>query len=307
MLEVSQNNLFGRGIQVKAQGILGAISHRFRLSVTEPYLFNRPLSAGVDVFTWQRDYTEYSRVSAGGDIRLSHPLRWQYTRLYGMYRFENVKLNGLAWNASQVLQEAATIHNTSAISTSFRRDSRDATFNPTTGSDNSFNLEMAGLGGDTAFLRCIAESGWYFPLWWKTVGVLHGRVGYMQNLPWGALPAYEKFYLGGIDSIRGFKYADISPRDPITNERIGGDKFIQLNVEYRFPLIKKVGVMGSVFFDAGNVYGTDMVNPFLRTAVGVGFRWFSPMGPLRVEWGYNLAPRSWEKHSNWEFTVGSQF
>jgi outer membrane protein insertion porin family len=307
LVEVSQNNLFGRGQQLKLQGIIGAISHRFRLSFTEPYLFDRPLSSGFDAFIWSRDYAEYTRNSAGGDVRFGHPLRWKYTRVYGMYRFENVKLTGLQPNASVVLQEAANIHNTSAVSTSIRRDSRDAVFNPTRGSDNSFSLEMAGLGGDTAFMRYIAESGWYFPLFWKTVGVLHGRFGYMQRLPWGALPAYEKFYLGGIDSIRGFKYADISPRDPSTNDRIGGDKFLQLNAEYRFPLLTKLGVMGTVFFDAGNVYGSNMINPFLRTAVGVGFRWFSPMGPLRVEWGYNLAPKSWEKHSNWEFTVGSQF
>jgi outer membrane protein insertion porin family len=308
LVEVSQNNLFGRGQQLKVQGIIGSISHRFRLSFTEPYLFDRPLSAGFDAFLWSRDYSEYTRNSRGGDVRLSHPLRWQYTRLYGMYRFENVKLSNLAYNSSLVLQEAAKIHNTSAVSTSIRRDSRDSTFNPTQGSDNSFNIELAGLGGDTAFMRYIAESGWYFPLWWKTVGVLHGRIGFMQNLPWGALPAYEKFYLGGIDSIRGFKYADISPRDPLTNERIGGDKFTQINIEYRFPLIKKLGVMGTVFFDAGNVYGSGQ--PFfssMRTAVGTGFRWFSPMGPLRVEWGYNLRPKSYEKHSAWEFTVGSQF
>ncbi|MHB8066379.1 MAG: outer membrane protein assembly factor BamA [Desulfobaccales bacterium] len=308
MVEVSQNNLFGRGQQLKVQGIIGAISHRFRLSFTEPYLFDRPLSSGFDVFNWARDYAEYTRNSIGGDLRLSHPLVWKYTRLFGMYRFENVKLSGLMPNSSPVLQEAALIHNTSAVSTSFRRDSRDATFNPTTGSDNSFNVEMAGLGGDTAFMRYIAESGWYWPLWWKTVGVLHGRIGFMQKLPWGALPAYEKFYLGGIDSIRGFKFADISPRDPVTNERIGGDKFVQLNAEYRFPLIKKLGVMGTLFFDAGNVYGSGQSYfSSIRTAVGTGFRWFSPMGPLRVEWGWNIAPKSWEKHSSWEFTVGSQF
>ena len=308
MVEVSQNNLFGRGQQLKVQGIIGAISHRFRLSFTEPYLFDRPLSTGFDVFNWARDYSEYTRNSVGGDIRLSHPLIWKYTRLFGMYRFENVKLSGLQYNASPVLQEAALIHNTSAVSTSLRRDSRDAVFNPTMGSDNSFNVEMAGLGGDTAFMRYIAESGWYWPLFWKTVGVIHGRIGFMQKLPWGALPAYEKFYLGGIDSIRGFKYADISPRDPVTNERIGGDKFVQLNVEYRFPLLKKLGVMGTVFFDAGNVYGSGQAYfSSIRTSVGTGFRWFSPMGPLRVEWGWNIAPKSWEKHSSWEFTVGSQF
>jgi outer membrane protein insertion porin family len=308
LVEISQNNLFGRGQQLKLQGIIGAISHRFRLSFTEPYLFDRPLAAGFDAFIWERDYSEYTRKSRGGDIRLGHPLRWKYTRLYGMYRFENVTLSGLQPGASQTLLEAANIHNTSALSTSIRRDSRDSLFNPTQGSDNSFNIELAGLGGDTAFLRYILESGWYIPLFWKTVGVLHGRIGYLQRLPWGQLPAYEKFYLGGIDTIRGFKYADISPRDPVTNERIGGDKFVQLNIEYRFPLIKKLGVTGTVFFDAGNVYATNQ-NFFssIRTSVGAGFRWFSPMGPLRVEWGYNIAPKPWEKHSAWEFTVGSQF
>ena len=146
LVEISQNNLFGRGQQLKLQGIIGAISHRFRLSFTEPYLFDRPLSAGFDAFLWERDYAEYTRKSKGGDVRLAHPLRWKYTRLYGMYRFENVKLSGLQPGASQVLQEAANIHNTSAISTSIRRDSRDSTFNPSSGSDNSFNIELAGLG-----------------------------------------------------------------------------------------------------------------------------------------------------------------
>jgi outer membrane protein insertion porin family len=166
---------------------------------------------------------------------------------------------------------------------------------------------MAGLGGDTAFMRYIAETGWYFPFRWSTVGVIHARLGYMQQLPWGALPAYEKFYLGGIDSVRGFKYAEISPRDPNTNERIGGVKFTQLNMEYRFPIYKKLGLMGTVFFDAGNVYGAYEVGPFLRTSIGTGFRWFSPMGPLRVEWGYNLSKKPYEKASAWEFTMGGQF
>jgi len=308
MVEVSQNNLFGRGQQLRAQGIIGSISHRFRLSFTEPYLFDRPLSAGFDAFLWERDYSEYTRLSRGGDIRLGHPLRWKYTRLYGMYRWENVSLKDLSPYSSQVLLEAAQIHNTSAASMTLRRDSRDAVFAPTKGSDNSVNVELAGLGGDTAFLRYILESGWYFPLRWKTVGVIHGRIGYMMKLPWGALPAYEKFYLGGIDTIRGFKYADISPRDKTTGDRIGGDKFVQLNLEYRFPLIKKLGIIGTVFFDAGQVYGGgDAFFSSIRTSSGVGFRWFSPMGPLRVEWGYNIAPKEWEKHSAWEFTVGSQF
>jgi outer membrane protein insertion porin family len=307
MVEVSQNNLFGRGQQVKIQGIIGSISHRLRASFVEPYLFDRPLSLGIDAFNWEREYNEYTRVSKGGVLRLSHPLKWKYTRLFWMYRFENVNLNNLVTNASETLQQAATIHNTSATSFVIRRDSRDSLFSPTQGSDNSISTEIAGLGGDTAFVRYIAETGWYFPLKWDCVGVFHARAGGMNKLHWGQMPAYELFYLGGIDTIRGFKYAEISPRDPVTNERIGGPRFLQFNNELRFPLYKKLGLTGTIFVDAGNVYGPNYIGPFLRTSAGVGFRWFSPMGPLRVEWGYNLSKHPDERSSAWEFTMGGSF
>jgi outer membrane protein insertion porin family len=307
MVEISQNNLFGRGQQVKVQGIIGSISHRIRASFVEPYLFDRPLSLGIDAFNWERQYSEYNRVSKGGIMRLSHPMKWKYTRLFWMYRFENVHLNDLVPNASEVLQQASTIHNTSATSFVLRRDSRDSLFAPTKGSDNSISAELAGLGGDTAFIRYIAETGWYFPLKWSCVGVMHARAGAMNKLTWGQMPAYELYYLGGIDTIRGFKYAEISPRDPVTNERIGGPQFLQLNNEIRFPLYKKLGLSGTIFVDAGNVYGPNYVGPFLRTSAGLGFRWFSPMGPLRVEWGYNLSKHPWERSSAWEFSMGGSF
>ncbi len=307
MVEVSQNNLFGRGQQLKLSGVIGSISHRVRASFVEPYLFDRPLSLGIDAFNWEREYSEYTRISKGGVLRLSHPLKWKYTRLFWMYRFENVNLNNLVPYAPQQLVQAAQIHNTSATSFVIRRDSRDSTFAATKGSDNSLSFELAGLGGDTAFVRYIAESGWYFPLKWDMVSVSHARAGGMNKLSWGAMPAYELFYLGGIDTIRGFKYAEISPRDPSTGDRIGGPRFLQLNQELRFPLYKKLGLTGTIFFDAGNVYGPNYVGPFLRTSAGVGIRWFSPMGPLRVEWGYNLSKHPNERSSAWEFTMGGSF
>lgn len=308
MVEISQSNLFGRGQQLRLQGVLGAITRRYRLNFSEPYLFDKPLSFGFDAYNWEREFYEYTRDSRGGDIRLGHPLRWEYTRLLWMYRFENVNLTDMVANASPVLLEAAKIHNTSSTSLTIRRDSRDAIFTPTRGSDNSFTVELAGLGGDAAFTRFVADSGWYYPLFWGTVGVIHGRLGYVLKNSWGALPAYEKFYLGGIDSIRGFKYAEISPRDPVTNDRIGGDKFQFFNFEFRYPLYKKVGLTGLVFVDTGNVYGSgESYLSSMRTSVGTGIRWYSPMGPLRVEWGYNLNPKPWERRSNWEFSVGGNF
>jgi outer membrane protein insertion porin family len=308
MVEVRQNNLFGRGQQLSVQGVLGQLARRYRLSFTEPYLLDKPLSLGIEAYNWERSFTEYNRQSAGGSIRLGHPLRWEYTTLLWSYRYENTHLNDIVYGASPIIYQSAQIHSTSMTSLSIRRDSRDAIFTPTKGSDNSISLEMAGLGGDAAFNRFVVDSGWYFPLPWQTVGVLHGRIGYCMRNSWGALPVYEKFYLGGIDTIRGYKYAEISPRDPATNDRIGGDKFEFFNAEWRFPLYKKAGLQGVVFVDSGDVYaGGRTYFSSMRTSIGTGIRWFSPMGPLRIEWGYNLNPKPWDRHSAFDFSVGGNF
>ncbi len=180
-VEVSQSNLFGRGQQLRVQGVLGQLARRYRISFTEPYLFDRPLNFGVDAFNWERDFTEYTRKSAGGNLRLGHPLRWEYTNLLWMYRYEHTNLVDILPNSSQLIYEASNIKNTSATSLTIRRDSRDAVFTPTKGSDNSISFEMAGLGGDAAFSRFVIDSGWFYSLFWETVGVIHGRLGYIDQ------------------------------------------------------------------------------------------------------------------------------
>jgi len=295
------------------QAMIGTIASRYRISFTEPYFFDRPLGLGIDAYNWSRVFDEYTQHSTGGSLRLSHPLRWQYTRLFGSYRWDYVKLNDLSFSALNTpsIVEASRIHNTSAMTVGISRDSRDSLFTPTKGSNQSFTVEWAGLGGQVAFLRYMLDQAYYYPLKWNTVGVFHIRGGYIQGLSYGQQPSYELFYLGGIDTIRGFKYANISPRDPNTHDRIGGNKFFQINTEYRFPMpkLKQYGLIGEVFFDCGNVYGSNAkaITPNVRTSVGGGIRWFSPMGPLRVEWGYNLNKKSYEQQSAWEFTIGGTF
>jgi outer membrane protein insertion porin family len=313
MVEVSQNNLFGRGQRLQVQALIGTIASRYRISFTEPYLFDRPLGMGIDAYNWMRVYDEYTQHSTGGAIRLAHPLRWKYTKLFGSYRWDYVKLNDLSFSAlnTPTIVEASRIHNTSAMSIGVARDSRDSLFTPTHGMNSSFTLEWAGLGGQVAFLRYIIDQAFYRPLKWGTVGVFHVRGGYLQGLSYGQQPSYELFYLGGIDTIRGFRYATISPRDPNTHDRVGGNKFFQVNTELRFPVpkLKNYGIVGLVFFDCGNVYSSNsrLLVPNVRTSMGGGIRWFSPMGPLRIEWGYNLDKKSYEQQSAWEFSIGGTF
>jgi outer membrane protein insertion porin family len=167
------------------------------------------------------------------------------------------------------------------------------------------------LGGEQAFNKVLGTSAWYFPLFWNTVFFVKGRGGWVeQRESDGTLPVYQKFMIGGINTVRGFEFHEITPRDPATLDRLGGEQMVIFNLEYRFPLIKEQGIVGLVFFDAGNVF-TDNPDALtvdgLRTGAGVGVRWFSPMGPLRLEWGRNLDPLPGEKDSVWEFTIGGTF
>ena len=151
--------------------------------------------------------------------------------------------------------------------------------------------------------------GWYFPLILKTIGVLHGRVGYAKELDGKTLPDYERFYMMGINTLRGFERRDLSPRDEDGNE-IGGNKFVQFNAEVRFPLVPQAGAYGVGFFYTGDIYSTeeDIELDNLRESAGLGVRWLSPMGPIRLEYGWILDPQPSDSASgNWEFSMASAF
>ncbi|MBI5286683.1 MAG: BamA/TamA family outer membrane protein, partial [Deltaproteobacteria bacterium] len=142
---------------------------------------------------------------------------------------------------------------------------------------------------------------------WETTLSIRGTIGYLQGFDGKQAPVYERFYLGGINSVRGFETRSISPKDPTTGELIGGDKEVVMSAEYLFPFIPEQRLKGLVFFDAGNAYDDDVDLGDLRYGAGVGIRWLSPLGPLRLEWGYNLDRKPGEKSSQWEFAVGGSF
>ncbi|PIE65870.1 MAG: outer membrane protein assembly factor BamA, partial [Deltaproteobacteria bacterium] len=132
-----------------------------------------------------------------------------------------------------------------------------------------------------------------------------------------AVPLFERFFVGGIFTVRGFQRNSIGEKlfiasnpDGTTDDiTIGGEKELIFNAEIEFPIFKEVQIRGVVFFDAGNAWGADQaLDPFdLRTSVGFGFRWNSPVGPLRFEWGFPLDPKPGEDTEAFEFTIGNSF
>ena len=305
---VAERNLFGRGQTLSLRGQFGAKTTRFTLSFTEPWLFDIPLSAGADIYHWNYAFSTYDKDSVGGNLRLGYPVI-DYSRVYLTYTYDIADIKNVSEDASDSIKRDAGENIKSSITTRLSYDSRNDLFHPTTGSTHSVSYEFAGIGGTVGFNKIIGETGWYFPLIWKIVGVLHSKAGYVKQLQGMDLPDYEKFYMVGIDSLRGFERDDLSPRDDNGSE-VGGTKFVQGNAEIRFPLVPQAGVYGVVFFDTGDIYGEgeDIALDNLRESAGCGIRWLSPMGPIRLEYGWILDPKPTDSASGgWEFSMASAF
>ena len=191
---------------------------------------------------------------------------------------------------------------------------------PSTGMINSFSVEYAGLGGDNKYARFIVDNTYFHPLYKKIVASTKLTLGYIQEVG-QPVPIDEKFYLGGIYSLRGYKVRTVSPtnnqlvKDGFGNQAneelyMGGDKEIIGNVELTFPLLADVGLKGVVFFDYGNSFkDSSAVFDTMLMSYGWGIRWASPIGPLRLEYGIPINPRKVVDSTSGrlEFSIGTMF
>ncbi len=312
MGKISENNFLGRGDSLSLSANIGGSSNYFNLGYTNPRFNDSHLSWGVDAFHTSREYDDYTRKSSGGALRFGYPI-WEKWRLYTSYSLTNTDLSDVKESASYVIKNSIDIHLTSAIKLSLARDTRNLRFGATEGSRNVISVKYAGgpLGGDAQFTKIEGSSGWYFPLFWDTAFHIKVAAGKVIENETDKLPVYERFYLGGLRSIRGFKYAKVSPIDPLSNERVGGDTMWYSNLEYIFPLMDQQGLNALAFFDIGQVTADDMekilVGDELKKAVGIGLNWLSPMGPLQFVLGYNLDPLENEDDSIFDFSIGGSF
>jgi outer membrane protein insertion porin family len=285
---------------------LGGESQRFKFGFTDPWLLGTPTSAGFDVYKEESElFDTYSSDVLGADVHLGRKLT-DYISASLVGRAERVKIFDISPDASDLVKQEEGTKDTHSLTLVLARDTRNDFYNPTKGSKHTLSLENAGgiLGGDNTFYKVSGDTNWYFPLPWNTVFHLRGRAGFVEGYDDKDVPIYERFYVGGINTIRGFEYGEAGPKDE-TGEVIGGEKMVVFNSEFIFPLSRAIGLRGAIFYDGGA--GWDEGFKKWRHAVGAGIRWFSPIGPIRIDWGYNLDPQDDEKLGVWDFTAGTQF
>ncbi|MDH4231910.1 MAG: outer membrane protein assembly factor BamA [Nitrospirota bacterium] len=303
--DLTQGNLFGRGQYIKVKAELGGKSSLYDLSFRDPYFLDSPYSFSTGIYRSKREYIEYEKDATGFYLGLGKSLA-EYWRADASYNFERATIENIDETASKIIQDQKGTNTTSSITPTLVRDSRDNYLDPSRGSRNSATLTFAGLGGSTAFIKGILDSSWYFPLG-KTTLMLRGRFGYAAGIFNKELPLYERFYVGGLYTVRGLGFGEAGPKDPDTGDKIGGTEELIFNTDYIFPIFPEMKLKGVVFFDAGNAYEDFQNFGTLRYTAGLGFRWISPMGPIRLEWGYNIDKKEGESASKFEFAFGTFF
>jgi len=304
---VSDRNIFGLGYSGTILFRLGSLVRDIRLSFTDPYFLGYPYAAGFDLYNENREFDTYSYKITGGDLRFGKELT-EDIRADAMYKLENVNVFDISEGASRIIKEQEGRKTTSSVSLSFSMDTRDNFYAPSRGGKHILSLENAGgiLGGDNYFVRVAGDSSWFFPLPLNTVLNLHGRAGFIEPYSGREAPIYEKFFVGGLYSIRGFEYGMAGPVDE-NREPLGSLKMIAFNSELIFPLSREIGLRGAVFWDIGKGFDKFSDITPLKTGAGVGIRWFSPIGPIVVNLGFNLSPKEGEKSRVWDFSAGTTF
>ena len=305
-IDLAQNNFLGRGYQASIRIRAGQLTQQGVISFTDPWLFDMPLAGGFDLFSLQRQYTEYTYASLGGTVRLSKPFEefWRSTASYRISRDTISDINAVAGPELQA-QEGTTI--TSMVSGGLVRDSRDSAAVASKGGQVH---PQRGLRGSRRGQPLRQAGGEHLPLP-AHLAEPHPRRALSRAAilaGWGGQqsPLFERFFLGGPNSLRGWKFRQISPVDS-SGQQTGGDSEILGNVEYIIPLPFNLRL--AFFVDVGNVYGFS--TPFnitnLKADVGAGIRWVSPFGPIRVDYGLKITRQAGEDIGAIQFSVGSPF
>lgn len=305
----------GAGQDMKFRFEFGTARRDFELSFTEPWMFDRPTSFGFDLFNKVRLRERslglgFDEERRGGDVRLgrefSDTLKGNLT-----YRLEGIDISNIAEEASSDLKNEAGKNTLSSMIFGISKDTRDSVFNPTSGMLLSDSVEIAGglFGGDKDFVKTILGTSWYFTPREEFVLELRLRAGVVDSFGESKnVPIYERFFAGGANTIRGYRERRVGPRDAASNDPIGGESMFLAGAEWTFPVVQYL--KGAIFYDTGNVWRR--VNDFgdgkFKHGVGVGIRVNTPIGPVRLDFGYPLVvDKDEERTGRFHFSLSRGF
>ncbi len=313
---ISQSNIFGTGNALSFQVSTGSINKVYSLSYTNPYYTDDGVSRGFDVYERKVDASNLSSIASyntatlGTGVRFGVPITEYDTVNYGL-AFERTNI-GLLANTPQRYIDFVNQFGSEADSylgsVGWARDKRDSVIYTTSGTLQRVTAEVGLPGGDLTYYRSSYQLQWYHPITRDVVFYTSGQVGYAggyQNKP---LPFFKVFYLGGVNSLRGYETASVGPKDS-NGDALGGSRLLLASAEILCPfpgLQKDKSVRLSWFVDAGTV-GEKYDFQQMRYSTGLAFNWYSPVGPMKISFGKALNPKPDDRLQSIQFTLGTVF
>ncbi len=325
-LQVSHLNLFGRAQRLNLMWEFGERRQNYSISWTEPWFLSKPVSLGISIYNLDRlrDYSVYTNayweLRQGFELRLGPRISDIFSLVFS-YSYENVQIHDVKdiQEVREAIKESKKI--TSSLSFETIYDTRDNIFDTTRGQRASLTTQFAGIGGDVRFIKLVPKYSMFIPTFWKFVFSFNIVFGYIEGISGYDLNEvkYEKFYVGGAETVRGYGYRELAPAD-------GGRIFFVFNTEYKFPLVqenRRTVLQGALFYDVGAAWerfedvnfkigDTDQWREgkwdnMLKHSVGFGIRFTIPAFPIRLDWSWPLNPRPFREGMQFWFTIGQVF
>ena len=302
-LAFQTSNFLGRGESLTVSVQNGERIKNYNLAFSEPFLFGRPITGGIDVFRRDIRYiNQFTQSSIGATTSLGFRVG-QWSQLFASYSYEETlvkELNPLFRDPSFLrfnpfLQDALLLgqdgaRTISKITPTFRFNTVDHPIFPTTGKRYTLGFQLAGLGGNTKFYKPTFEGIWYLRQASRLTLGFRAAAEYIA--PIGSskvLPIFELLSMGGEFSLRGFDIRSVGPSDPSIGLVIGGNKSLLFNAEYMISIANPVRLI--LFYDAGQVadFGQRFATDLFRTSTGVELRFFMPVlnVPFRLIHAWN--------------------
>ncbi len=304
----------GQDFMVRFEG--GSVRTNAELSFTEPYVFGLPYSFGFDVYRKEINSSGsagylFDQTKTGFDLRLGKEFN-EYDKGLLVYKLEEVKISDIPDNSSQALRDELGKNTTSSLAYTLTRDTRDNIYNPGSGILMSGTGEIAGgpLGGDKDFSKLYGVASTYLRNFGENVLELKVRGGVADSFDdTPKVPIYERYFLGGANTIRGYRERRLGPRDPGNNDPVGGNAYWVANIEETFPIYPDL-IKGAVFFDVGSLSEKigDLGDSSIFSGTGFGVRIKTPIGPVKLDMGYPLDDVQGEKQKlRFYFSISQGF
>jgi len=337
---VTQANFLGTGDRVAAQVNTGKINQTYSLSVTKPFYTPEGISLGYDIYrrdvnTSSLNLVTYNTSSFGAGVRFTVPLSEKNSISYGL-TLDNTEVSNLAVDRSprRYISYCSSVTNTTnstgctmnslTANIGWAIDSRDDILFPRKGEIRRANAEVSLPGLDIQMYKITLQESWYKDLSKDLTIMLNGQLGYADSYGGKEFPFFKNFYLGGVNTVRGYRQGSIGPiclqsdtscgtGTSTTNMFLGGNKQVLANAELFMPVpfIKNNNNQFrlSAFIDAGNVYGHDeSINlSTMRYSAGMGVLWVSPFGPLKLVYAVPFNNQSTDRTESFQFQMGQQF